>query len=71
MRQKKYCTKTSIEVVMSKNHRGKGLKGIPALGRGTCPICKRTGIKVIYETKINDQPQKTCKECFKTEDNKK
>ena len=56
---------------MSKNHRGKGLKGIPAFGRGTCPICKRTGIKTIYETKIEDQTLKTCKECFKTEENKK
>ena len=56
---------------MSKNHRGKGLKGLPAFGRGTCPVCKRTGIKIVYETKIEDQTIKTCKECFKTEENKK
>lgn len=56
---------------MAKNHRGKGLKNVPAKGRGTCPICSRTRIKVVYETKINDNTLKTCKECFKTEENKK
>ena len=56
---------------MSKNHRGKGLKGVPNRGRGTCPVCNRTGIKVIRETKINEETIKTCKECFKTEENKK
>jgi hypothetical protein len=56
---------------MSKNHRGKGLKGLPARGRGTCPKCSRTGIKVVYELKIDDQTIKTCKECFKTIENKK
>ena len=56
---------------MSKNHRGKGLKGVPNRGRGTCPVCNRTGIKVIREAKINEETIKTCKECFKTEENKK
>ncbi|MDD4156125.1 MAG: hypothetical protein PHY08_06070 [Candidatus Cloacimonetes bacterium] len=55
---------------MSKNHRGKGLKNVPAQGRGTCPICHRTGIKVVYETKVNEESLKTCKECFKTVQNK-
>jgi len=56
---------------MAKNNRGKNLYSLPARGRGTCPICKRTGIKVIRETKIEDQTLKTCKECFKTVENKK
>ena len=56
---------------MSKNHRGKGLKTVPSRGRGTCPKCNRTGIKVIYEMKVEEQTVKTCKECFKTEENKK
>ncbi|MDD4157062.1 MAG: hypothetical protein PHY08_10865, partial [Candidatus Cloacimonetes bacterium] len=58
------------EIDMSKNHRGKGLKNVPAQGRGTCPICHRTGIKVVYETKVNEETLKTCKECFKTVQNK-
>ena len=56
---------------MAKPNRGKTLKALPARGRATCPICKRTGIKVIRETKIDEQTIKTCKECFKTEENKK
>jgi len=56
---------------MSKNHRGKGLKNTPAHGRATCPLCKRTGIKCIYELKIEEQTLKTCKECFKQAENKK
>ena len=56
---------------MAKPNRGKSLNSLPANGRGTCPVCNRTGIKVIRETKINEQTIKTCKECFKTEENKK
>ena len=55
---------------MAKPNRGKTLKALPNRGRGTCPICNRTGIKVIRETKIDEKTVKTCKECFKTEDNK-
>ncbi len=55
---------------MAKNYRGKGLKNVPARGRGTCPICKRTAIKVIYETKVDEATVKTCKECFKTVQNR-
>ncbi|MCL2063643.1 MAG: hypothetical protein FWG98_04660 [Candidatus Cloacimonetes bacterium] len=56
---------------MAKPNRGKTLKTLPSRGRSTCPLCKRTGIKVIRETKIDEQTIKTCKECFKTEENKK
>ena len=51
---------------MSKNHRGKGLKNVPNHGRGTCPVCKRTGIKVIFESKIEENTVKVCKTCNKT-----
>lgn len=34
---------------MSKAHRGKGIRATANRGRGVCPICKRTGIKVVYE----------------------
>ena len=34
---------------MAKNHRGTGIRTLPAHGRGTCPLCKSTGIKVVYE----------------------
>ena len=34
---------------MSKAHRGTGLYEMPLKGRGTCPVCKREGIKAIYE----------------------
>ena len=37
---------------MSKNHRGTGIRELAAHGRGTCPICKSTGIKVLYEKEI-------------------
>ena len=32
---------------MSKAHRGSGIRELVNNGRGTCPICKRSGIKVI------------------------
>ncbi len=38
---------------MSKGHRGKGLKEKPKGGRGVCPVCKREGVKVIYEREID------------------
>ena len=34
---------------MSKAHRGKGIRAQVKSGRGVCPICKRSGVKVVYE----------------------
>ena len=34
---------------MSKNHRGTGIRSLPAHGRATCPICKKTDVKCLYE----------------------
>lgn len=49
---------------MSKAHRGKGLKELPAHGRGVCPLCKRT-VKTLYEEKAEggDTKVKICKIC--------
>jgi hypothetical protein len=48
---------------MSKNHRGTGLRALPEHGRGVCPICKKSDIKVIYEVEVNGQKIKVCKYC--------
>lgn len=48
---------------MSKAHRGKGLMETPQRGRGKCPVCERTGIKVVYEQEINEKKLTICKQC--------
>ncbi len=48
---------------MSKGHRGKGLREKPKGGRGVCPVCKREGVKVIYEREINKVKTNVCKIC--------
>jgi ribosomal protein L37AE/L43A len=48
---------------MAKSHRGKGLKSQMRHGRGLCPLCKRTAVKVVYEAQIKDKTIKVCKTC--------
>ncbi len=48
---------------MSKNHRGSGIRSLPNHGRGTCAICGKTDIKVLYEKEINGQTANICKYC--------
>ena len=48
---------------MSKNHRGSGIRALPNHGRGTCAICGKTDIKVLYEKEINGQNVNICKFC--------
>ena len=48
---------------MSKNHRGSGIRSLPAHGRGTCAICGKEDIKVLWEKEINGQTVKVCKFC--------
>ena len=48
---------------MSKAHRGFGVRELVKSGRGTCPLCKRTGIKVVYEKEINGKKYQICKQC--------
>lgn len=48
---------------MSKNHRGSGLREQAAHGRGTCPVCNKENIKVLYEQEIDGKQVKICKYC--------
>ncbi|MCB5234075.1 MAG: hypothetical protein LHW60_02350 [Candidatus Cloacimonetes bacterium] len=51
---------------MAKNNRGKTLKNLPAHGRGQCPHCNRTGVKLMYEIKGENKTIKVCKVCKNT-----
>lgn len=48
---------------MAKSHRGAGIRELPKQGRGTCPVCSRTGIKLLHEREISGKKQKVCKQC--------
>ncbi len=48
---------------MSKAHRGTGIREQANNGRGTCPVCKREGIKVLYEVSVDGETKKVCKQC--------
>lgn len=48
---------------MAKNHRGKGIRNLPNHGRGECPVCHRTGVKITHEVKAGDVTHKVCKAC--------
>jgi RNA polymerase subunit RPABC4/transcription elongation factor Spt4 len=48
---------------MSKAHRGKGIRELVSRGRGTCPVCSRENIKVLYEQEAGEAKIKICKTC--------
>jgi RNA polymerase subunit RPABC4/transcription elongation factor Spt4 len=48
---------------MGKTHRGKGIQELFAHGRGTCPVCNTTGIKILYEQDAGGKKVKVCKPC--------
>ena len=48
---------------MAKGHRGKGIKDLFARGRGICPACGASGIKLLYEQEADGQKVKVCKPC--------
>jgi len=60
---------------MAKTHRGTGIRhlyvdpngtvhqGEYNNGRGTCPVCERTGVKVLYEREVGENTVKVCKRC--------
>lgn len=48
---------------MSKNHRGAGIRSLEGHGRGVCPVCHRTGVKVLYEVDVDGKKVKVCKVC--------
>ena len=48
---------------MSKARRGKGIYDLFNRGRGTCPVCGTTAIKLLYEQDVEGQKIKVCKSC--------
>jgi hypothetical protein len=48
---------------MSKAHRGSGIRKMANHGRGTCPVCKREGVKLMYEQTIDGNKTNICKAC--------
>ncbi len=48
---------------MAKTNRGKGIKSILNRGRGKCPSCGSTGIKLLYEHEIKEAKVNVCKVC--------
>lgn len=48
---------------MSKAHRGSGIRELKKSGRGKCPVCKRTGIKTLYEHEVGEKKINICKQC--------
>ena len=51
---------------MSKAHRGKGIYDKIKRGRGTCPVCKRTGVKLMYTHESEGKSLEICKICRAT-----
>lgn len=48
---------------MAKAHRGAGIRDQKFHGRGSCPVCKRTAIKVLYEHEVDGTKAMVCKQC--------
>jgi hypothetical protein len=48
---------------MSKAHRGKGIRALVSHGRGECPVCKRSNVKILYEQEAGGLKVKICKIC--------
>ena len=55
---------------MSKAHRGTGIRKEVNHGRGTCPVCGKKQIKVLYDQEIDGQKVKVCKVCKAASKNK-
>jgi len=51
--------------ILAKSNRGKSLKKLPSRGRGTCPLCGKTRIKLLYTYVGEDGQKKVCKQCNK------
>ena len=48
---------------MSKPHRGRSIRDLFARGRGECPVCKRSNVKILYEQEAAGKKFKICKTC--------
>ncbi|WP_020618271.1 hypothetical protein [Paenibacillus daejeonensis] len=56
---------------MAKTKRGRVLWSLPSRGRGTCPICNSTRIKLLYSrANAGGTIIKVCKRCSKAEQDK-
>nr|WP_083778017.1 hypothetical protein [Paenibacillus sp. JDR-2] len=50
---------------MAKTKRGRVLWNLPSRSRGTCPVCGRTRIKLLYtQTTSEGKTLKVCKRCI-------
>ena len=48
---------------MAKNRRGKGIIHLYNRGRGKCPLCERTGVKLLYNITREGEQITVCKRC--------
>lgn len=48
---------------MAKAHRGAGITDLYNHARGTCPVCNRTAIKVMYDQEVSGTKVQVCKQC--------
>jgi hypothetical protein len=49
---------------MGKRNRGKVINQLPSSVRGTCPVCTKTGIKLLYTNKTDSNKTiNVCKYC--------
>ena len=48
---------------MAKAHGGTGIRKAPNHGRGTCPVCGKTQIKILYDQDVDGKKVKVCKVC--------
>jgi len=48
---------------MSKPYRGKNIRDLVSHGRGVCPLCKKSGVKLLYEQDAGESKVKVCKIC--------
>ncbi|MDR0313709.1 MAG: hypothetical protein LBI14_08925 [Treponema sp.] len=48
---------------MAKPNRGKSIWELASHGRGECPVCKRSRVKVLYEIDAGGKKVKVCKTC--------
>jgi len=48
---------------MPKPKRGKLAKVVGANWRGSCPLCNRTGVKLLWEKTVGEDKKTVCKQC--------
>jgi ribosome-binding protein aMBF1 (putative translation factor) len=55
---------------MSKANRGTGVRKTLTLSRKECPLCGRTGIKLLYQVNQGEEQINVCKACNARENKK-